>query len=68
MVVKPKFFPALILCFALLTDLISPARLNSPKAAVFELTGKSVLAEYSATAIAASMELSLNLIPPATFT
>lgn len=66
--VKPKFSEALILCLHFVTGLISPARLNSPKIAVLSFTGISVRAEYNAVAMAASIELSESLIPPATLT
>ena len=65
---KPRLSAAFIRCLVLVTGLISPARLNSPNIAVPFLTAISVLAEYRAAARAASMELSLNFMPPATFT
>lgn len=66
--VKPNVSAAFILCFAFVTGRISPAKLNSPNTHIFEFIGKSVRAEYRAAVIAASMELSESLIPPATFT
>ena len=66
--VNPRLSAAFIRCFVLVTGRISPARLNSPNTAVLFLTAMSVLAEYRAAARAASIELSVNFMPPATFT